>query len=111
MSPGVLCFGNCLSEIGREKQVFEFGIGVECFFDAIEEHGPNDAAAAPEHRAVTVIERPFVFGSGCLQLHETLCIAADLRGIESVAYLVDELLAVACVLWRWAFKDFARSYA
>ena len=37
-------------EVRREQQVLQLRIGVERFLDAIEEHGPNDAAAAPQQR-------------------------------------------------------------
>ena len=109
--PRVLGFVDRFGEVRREQQVFELRIGVERFFDAVEEHGPDDAAAAPEHGTVAVVERPVVFRRGRLHLHEALGVAADLRGVERVANLIDELLLVAGVFGGRAFEDFARPHA
>ena len=82
-------------EVRRQQQVLQLRIGVERLLDAIEEHGPDDAAAAPQQGDVAEVQRPVVLRGGGLHLHEALGVAANLRGVERLADLLDELLAVA----------------
>ena len=70
-------FFDGLLEIGSEQQVLEVLIGVERFFDAIQELRPDDAASTPQQHDVAVIERPIVLFCGGLQLHVALGVAAD----------------------------------
>ncbi len=80
------------AKVGGEQQVFELGVLVERLLDPIEEHGPDDAPATPQHGAVAVVERPVVLGGSGLQLHEALGVADDLRGVERLPDVLDELL-------------------
>src|SRR5689334_11312016 len=98
MSPSVLGLVDRFGEVRREQQVLEVRIGVERFFDAIEEHRPNDAAAAPQEGAIAEIQRPAKFLRRCLKLNESLGVAANLRGVKGVANLLDERLLVARIL-------------
>jgi hypothetical protein len=59
----------------------------------LQERGPDDAAATPEHRDLAVLQVPAVRrGRGC-ELDEPLGVAADLGGIERLAHRLDELVA------------------
>ena len=78
-----------------EQQVFEVRVRVERFLDAVQELGPDDAAAAPEQGDVAVVERPVVLLGGRLKLHEALGVAADFGGVEGLPHRFDERLFVA----------------
>ena len=69
-----------------QQQIFQIGVGVERFLDAIEELGANDTATAPQQCAFAVIQRPIMLLRGGLQLDEALCVTADLRCIQSLAH-------------------------
>lgn len=97
------------AEIGREQEVFRVRIFVERFFNALEEHRADDAAAAPQERDLAVIEVPVVFFCRRLQLDESLRIAADLGGVERLLHLRDEFVAVALERRGRRGGDFFRS--
>ena len=105
-------FCDGLAEVRRQQQVLQLRIGVERFFDAIQEHRANDAAAAPQQGTVAVVERPLVLLGRGLQLHEALGVAANLRGVQRVAHLLDELRrGRPCTSTVRPVRDFARSHA
>src|SRR5690606_8820298 len=97
MPPAILGLLYRLLEVGGQKQILQVGIFVERFLDMVQEHSANDAAPAPKQGAITEIQRPVVLDSGGLKLHKTLSVATDLRRIERLADLLDELLAITCI--------------
>ena len=102
VSPCVLCLFNRFFEVRIQQQVFKVGIGVERFLDPFEERRTDDATTSPEHRDRTEVELPVVGLRGCLHLDVALSVAADFRGVECLADLLDEFLFVAGVGARGA---------
>ena len=74
------------------QQIFQLGIVVESFLDAVEEHGADDAAAAPQQRAVAVVQIPLMLIRCGLQLNESLGVADNFRGVQGLPDIVDKRL-------------------
>ena len=55
-TPGVLCLGDHLLEVGIKQQVRKLGIGVERLFDLAEEARADDAALTPDQRDLAVVQ-------------------------------------------------------
>ncbi len=62
--------------------------------DAVQELGPDDAAAAPDRRHRPEVDVPVVLIAARDDVVEALGVRDDLRGVQSVADVLDELVAV-----------------
>lgn len=65
------------AEKGIEHQVFEIGIPLVGFFDAVEKFGANDAAAAPDRGDVAEVELPIILASGGAEQRHALRVTDD----------------------------------
>ena len=97
LPPGVLRLLGRFGKVAVEEQILQVFVLVERLFDPVQELGPNDAAAAPEHGTVAVVEGPVVFLGGRLKLDEALSVGADFGSVQGLPHGLDELLLVADV--------------
>ena len=88
-----------LRKYGAAIRVASSRILVVGLLDAVEELGPDDAAAAPDGGHVAEGDAPVVLGAACLNLVEALGIGDDLGGVQRLADVVDELRRVGRA-WR-----------
>ena len=90
---------NAARDFADEKRIYEKAREIRMFvirlFDLAEELTADNAAAAPQEGDRAKIEFPLVFFRGFAHEHEALRIADDLRRIERVCNLADELLFIA----------------
>ncbi len=100
IAPGRLRRLDGFLEIRVQQQVLQIAIRVEGLFDALEEYRADDTATSPQQRNIAEIERPIMLFRGCLQLHKSLSIAADLRSIQRLPNVLDKLLTIAVILSR-----------
>ena len=95
--PGASCRWpprSALRKYGATIRVASSGSCVERLLDPVEELGPDDAAAAPDGGHVAGRDAPVVFGAAGLDLVEALGVGDDLRRVQRLADVVDELRRV-----------------
>ena len=85
-----------IDEESVKEQVLQVGVRAERVGNVLEEHGADDAAAAPHERDRALVEVPVVFLGGLAHEHEALCIRHDLACIQRLLEVLNELVAVAC---------------
>lgn len=107
VAPVCLRFDDDVGEERIQEEVLESGISLVRLFDAVEEVGADDATASPDGCNIAEVELPTVLISCCAELNEPLGVGDDFRGVECVAYGLDEGGAIAgeggC---GWAGQDF-----
>src|SRR5262245_56920482 len=84
-----------LAEVRIEQQVLEVRAARKRLLDSFQEHGANDAAAAPHESDVAEVEIPARLLGSRTHLSEPLSVRTDLRRIQRIAGLIDELGAIA----------------
>ena len=94
LPPGSLALVYSVTEIWIKQQVFKAGLPVIRLFNALQESGPDYAAATPQHGDVAVMQIPVVLCCSCLQLEKSLRITADLGCKECLANLLNEFVPV-----------------
>ena len=83
------------AEVRRDDQRRQVRVLVERLLDPVEELRADDAAAAPDGGQVARGDAPVVLGAAGLDLVEALRVGDDLRRVERLADVLDELLGVA----------------
>ena len=97
-------------EEGVEEEGLDIGLGDERLRDVLKEDGLDDAATAPHARNAGVVEIPALLLGGVTHEHEALGVGHDLRSVERLLEVVDELLFVAAErLLVGCSKDLARA--
>src|SRR5215472_7610907 len=82
-------------EVRCHEQRRQLRITVVRLSDAVEEAGPDDAAAAPYRRHRATVDAPGVLGAAGRNVVETLRVRDDLRGVQGAAHVVDVELELA----------------
>ena len=81
-----------LRKNGSSSRFDQLRVLVEGFLDLAQEHAADDAAAAPHQGDAAVVEVPVVFLGRGAHEHVALRVGDDLRRIERLPDVLDELL-------------------
>jgi hypothetical protein len=101
-SPAWLGLVNSIIEELVEQQVLEVRVGTIGLGDVLEEDRSNDATSSPHQCDFWLVEFPLVCLCSVLNEHKSLRIGNNLRCIESLFEIIDELFLVAFEFRSWA---------
>ena len=94
-SPAALGLAGCGLEEGRQQQVDQLFLAVECVLDVSKELAADNATAAPHKGDLAVVKLPVIFLGRLAQKLIALCVGADLRCVKCLLEVIDELGLVA----------------
>src|SRR5690554_1081494 len=107
-SPTLLNRFDALFKEGVEQQIFQSGILVECFLDITQKYRTDNASATPHQRNSSIVEIPFVLLGSLHHQVISLSVRNDLRSVESLFQVTDELLLISLEC-RLLACDYSRS--
>ena len=87
------------------QQIFQRWIVAVRLCDIFQEDGADNAATTPHQSNFRLVQFPLVFLGGVLDEHKTLGVGDDLRCIQGLLQVFEELFSVAGELWCWARQD------